>query len=213
MVSRVFTDNARSYLLSSITEGGTTLVLPAGQGALFATPPAGKWQDVTLDDGEHIEICRMTARSGDALTVLRGQDGTAARAWPAGAPIAALVTAAALNDFGSGGGSSLLKIRIAEGVDYTLTADDESAFVDIGGDEVDRTVWVPHDDDVDLPVGCRVFACRGGFGAPVKVEGLSGVTIKRPSGYTEFIAMRGGVVRLVKITANTWRLFGDLELA
>jgi len=214
MGSRRFTDNARSYLLSGVSAAAGTFVVPAGHGALFAVLPAGKWQDVTLDDGEHIEICRMTARAGDALTVLRGQDGTAARDWPAGTPLAALVTAAALNELeegGDGGDGGLLKIRNVADMDYTLTADDANAYVRMSGfgEEIYLSVWVPADAEAALPVGCRVFVHRGA-GDMVRVRAAGGVTLNFELATKTYVT-DAGVARLVKVGANEWDLFGDLR--
>src|SRR5574337_888889 len=105
MAKRTFTNNAKTTLASGITNSATTLTVASGAGALFASPTAGDWQDVTLDDGTHVEICRMTSRSGDTLTVSRGQEGTAAYGFAAGAIVAARFTAGAANDLVAAGGA------------------------------------------------------------------------------------------------------------
>lgn len=103
MANRVFTNNAKGSLATGVSNVETTLVLGSGQGALFASPSGGNWQDVTLDDGTHVEICRMTARTGDTLTVTRAQEGTAAYAFSTGAIVAARFTAGAATDMVGGG--------------------------------------------------------------------------------------------------------------
>lgn len=101
-MSNLFTNNARGALASGITSGATSITLGTGQGALFANPSTPDYSVATLFQygagGEtNHEIIRITARSGDVLTVVRGQEATAARAFSAGDPIQCRVTAAAMN--------------------------------------------------------------------------------------------------------------------
>lgn len=97
MGKRLFTNNARSTLASGISDVATTLTVATGDGAKFASPSAGDWQDITLDDGVNIEIVHLTARSGDVLTVTRAQEGTTGVAFSTGAKVEARFTAGAAN--------------------------------------------------------------------------------------------------------------------
>lgn len=73
-------NNARSTLSVAVSSNTqATLTLQTGDGARFPSPVAPDHAYVTLDDGTNIEVCRLIARSGDALTVLRGVDGTTAQ--------------------------------------------------------------------------------------------------------------------------------------
>lgn len=73
-------NNARSTLSVAVSSNTqATLTLQTGEGARFPSPVAPEHAYVTLDDGTNIEVCRLIARSGDALTVLRGVDGTTAQ--------------------------------------------------------------------------------------------------------------------------------------
>ncbi len=101
-MSNIFTNNARGALASGIASGATSITLGTGQGALFANPSSPDYSVATIfqygTGGEiNHEIVRITARSGDTLTVTRGQEGTTARAFNAGDPIQCRVTAAAMN--------------------------------------------------------------------------------------------------------------------
>jgi hypothetical protein len=83
----VFANNARTTLATAIGPSATTITLATGTGALFPNPGAGQQFTLTLNDAETgliDEICYCTARSGDNLTVLRGQEGTAALSWNVG---------------------------------------------------------------------------------------------------------------------------------
>ena len=73
------TNNAVGSLASSITAVATTITLGTGQGALFPQPLAGQFFYCTLIDSlNNKEIVKATARATNTLTVVRGQDGTAA---------------------------------------------------------------------------------------------------------------------------------------
>jgi hypothetical protein len=73
-------NNARSTLSVAVSSNTqATLTLQTGEGARFPSPVAPEHAYVTLDDGTKVEVCRLIARSGDVLTVLRGMDGTTAQ--------------------------------------------------------------------------------------------------------------------------------------
>jgi hypothetical protein len=83
---QLFTNNAVSLLAAPLTPGDTTLQVMAGYGQLYPAPSAGQFFLVTLEDqsGTVREIVRVLGRSGDTLTgLVRGQEGTTARAWSA----------------------------------------------------------------------------------------------------------------------------------
>lgn len=83
----LFANNANSNLASPITPSATTINLTSGTGALFPNPSAGQQFALTLNDaltGLLYEIVYCTARTGDALTVVRAQEGTTALSWGAG---------------------------------------------------------------------------------------------------------------------------------
>lgn len=78
-------NNAFGVLASAITAGATTLTLQTGQGARFPAIVAPDFFYLTLiDASQNLEIVLVTARSSDTLTVIRGQQGTTARAYAAG---------------------------------------------------------------------------------------------------------------------------------
>lgn len=117
---------------------GTSLVVTAGQGALFPAVPfnATIWPASTQPLSTNAEIVRVTARSTDTLTITRAQEGTAARTVVIGDQIAATVTAKTLTDvetdsvYGDGsdgsvtfdGSTTILGMAPASSI-YTLTRD------------------------------------------------------------------------------------------
>lgn len=93
------TNNAYAVLNASITSSATTIVLVAGQGARFPTLSAGDYFYATLiDTSNNLEIVKVTARSTDTLTVVRGQDNTTARAYATNDRFELRPTAALFNE-------------------------------------------------------------------------------------------------------------------
>lgn len=93
------TNNAYGTLNASITSSSTTIVLVAGQGARFPSLSAGDYFYATLiDTSNNLEIVKVTARSTDTLTVVRGQDSTTARAYATNDRFELRPTAALFNE-------------------------------------------------------------------------------------------------------------------
>lgn len=110
------TNNARTTLAVSVSAAATTIRVPAGHGARFPTiEEVGQWFPLVLeDDLGNIEITHATARTGDAITVKRGQELTPARAYTAGDACELRLTVEALKGFGGGDdGLPLLMIENA----------------------------------------------------------------------------------------------------
>lgn len=94
-----FTNNAFSTLAVSISGTDTALVLSSGGGSKFPSLGAGDYFYATLaDSSNNLEIIKCTARTGDNLTVVRGQDGTTGLAYIAGDKIELRPVAADFTD-------------------------------------------------------------------------------------------------------------------
>jgi hypothetical protein len=99
-MSLKFTNNASATLAASIISTSTSITVTTGQGTLFPALGSGDYFYATLyDSSNNIEIIKVTARSGDTMTAVRGQDGTTARAYAAADKLELRVVAAAMNDF------------------------------------------------------------------------------------------------------------------
>ena len=95
----LFSNNASAALAASITAASTSITVTTGQGALFPAVSAGSYFYATLvDSSNNLEIVKVTARSGDTMTVARAQEGTVARAYAAADKIELRVTAAGLGN-------------------------------------------------------------------------------------------------------------------
>jgi hypothetical protein len=93
------TNNAASALSANITNSETTIALATGQGDRFPTLGAGDYFYATIiDTAGQLEIVKVTARTGDSLTVVRGQDGTTAKAFSTNDRFELRPTAALFND-------------------------------------------------------------------------------------------------------------------
>ncbi len=94
------TNNATALLSGAITDSDTEVALASGAGSRFPTLSAeGEWFPLTViaADGGY-EIMRVTARSGDVLTVSRAQEGTSAQPFDANSRADLRLTAAAIAD-------------------------------------------------------------------------------------------------------------------
>jgi hypothetical protein len=91
------TNNAKSTLAANIVTTDTTLAVQSGDAAKFPTLGAGDWCPLTVVDAAgNMEIMKVTARAGAVLTVARGQEGTTAKNFTAGANVSVRVTAASV---------------------------------------------------------------------------------------------------------------------
>lgn len=96
MAEFLFANDASSTLAGPISNSAVSMNVASGQGALFPNPSAGQQFAGTFNDaatGLLTEIIYCTARTGDALTIERAQEGTVAQSWFAGDLFANLVTA------------------------------------------------------------------------------------------------------------------------
>jgi hypothetical protein len=94
----LFSNNASAPLASSISSSATTIVVTTGQGALFPAITGTNYFYATLTNSSNqLEIVKVTARSSDSFTVVRGQEATTAQAYAAADKLELRVTAAGLN--------------------------------------------------------------------------------------------------------------------
>ncbi|HEK7314378.1 TPA: glycine-rich domain-containing protein [Yersinia enterocolitica] len=127
-------NNASTVLSAGISASATTLTVNTGTGGLFPSPVSGtSFFKLTLIDaatGTLTEIVHVTARIGDTMTIVRGQEGTVSRLWSANDISANMMTAGTLDLFaqsGTLGGAALLNVgttvgTVAAGDDPRITA-------------------------------------------------------------------------------------------
>jgi len=104
----LFTNNAATNLAEPITPLSTVLQVTAGTGGYFPQPSIGDYFMLTLVQANNpsvSEIVECIGRSGDILTVVRGQEGTAPQTFNLSDNVELRITASSLNLFAIGGGS------------------------------------------------------------------------------------------------------------
>ena len=92
-------NNATTTTVNALTTTTTEVVVATGTGLKFPVLSTGDYFYATLSDifGNY-EIVRVTARVVDTLTVIRAQEGTTARAFPANSRIELRITAQSVLD-------------------------------------------------------------------------------------------------------------------
>lgn len=96
----VVANNVASQLAANIGPTDTSLLVVAGQGVRFPTTTPGQYYYLTLihfTTGQ-VEVVKVTGRSADTLTVVRGQDGTTATAFVTGSVAEMRTTAQILRE-------------------------------------------------------------------------------------------------------------------
>lgn len=121
----LFTNNASTTLAATLNAAATAMTVASGQGSLFPNPIAPDYCYVTLiNNSNAIEVVKCTSRTGDVLTIVRGQDGTAAKAYAIGDKVELRPTAAALTDMQAlANGSVTLAKLAANSVDASKIVD------------------------------------------------------------------------------------------
>lgn len=81
----LYANNAYSILANSISDSVTTINIAPGTGSRFPSPTGNQFFRLTItgatSPNSSIEIVYVTSRSTDALTVIRGREGTVAQSW------------------------------------------------------------------------------------------------------------------------------------
>ena len=92
-------NNAAGYLAADISASDTGILLGSGEGSAFPTLTGAQYFYATLVSAAGtLEVVKVTARVGDALTVVRAQEGTIANGFATGARVELRVTAASILD-------------------------------------------------------------------------------------------------------------------
>lgn len=99
-MSVLVTNNAVGYLLVGVNDAETSILLKSGQGSRFPSPVLDQdWFYITVQNEEgEMEVMKCTKRSGDTLTVQRGQDGTTGISFKADSLVELRPCAALFND-------------------------------------------------------------------------------------------------------------------
>lgn len=117
----LFSNNASSTVAGAITPTDTTVNIAPGTGIEFPNPiNPGDFFTLTFYDQQTKtinEITHCTARAGDTLTIVRGQEGTTPAAWSAGDIAANLITAGTLASFVQAAAPAAVTTDVYTGID------------------------------------------------------------------------------------------------
>ena len=122
-----FTNNARTTLAADISNSATTATVTSG--SVFPVLNAGEYFYCTFDNGTNNEIVKVTARSGNTLTIVRGVDNTTARAFSTDDAAELRATAGLLTDI-----QENIAAKSANQTVYNATTASSATDYDIGID-------------------------------------------------------------------------------
>ena len=92
-------NNAVTTTVGAVSSIDTSVTVTSGTGALFPILGTGDYFYATLAAPSGIrEIVKVTARTDDVMTIVRGQEGTTAQAFPATCRFELRITAASITD-------------------------------------------------------------------------------------------------------------------
>lgn len=131
----LYSNNASSALSASITNSATSFSVTAGHGAKFPAITNSDYFYATLvSTGGAIEIVKVTARSTDTFTVVRGQDGTTGTAFTAGDKVELRITKAMLDDY-KGERLALTGGTMSGAISFSNVTGNKLAFYNTGTDK------------------------------------------------------------------------------
>src|SRR4051812_28879857 len=197
----VWTNNASSLLASSITSGSTTVVVTAGQGALFPAIAAGQYAVGTLEDtGGNIEVVYITGRTSDTMTITRAQEGTSALSFASGSRFELRVTAGVLATLLQKTGADILSGTTTLGGVLTMNGAGSIQNGEIAGAAhrgapglTGNQILIPSDGSAPTAGGSTILTTNNIIshmpaGAGLVITGMllfwSGASNAIPSGYT-----------------------------
>ena len=202
MAEFLFANDASSTLAGPISNSAVSMNVASGQGALFPNPSAGQQFAGTFNDaatGLLTEIIYCTARTGDALTIERAQEGTVAQSWLAGDLFANLVTAGQMAAMVQTAGLYPSRIVTASGV-FVMT-------------ELDANGSVGLNRTTSLGVSSTTLPSAAQPGEEYEIEDLAKnfnaypVTVNAPAGMT--IQGLADVVLNVNGQCSRFRFYGS----
>ena len=99
----LYANNAYSTVAATLASGATSMTVASGTGSRFPSPTGNQFFRLTLTSESApntiFEIVYVTARSGDVLTIIRGQEGSTDQSWAIGDLCGNVPTAGMLNQF------------------------------------------------------------------------------------------------------------------
>lgn len=205
-MSILFANFASTTLAGPITNSALTLNVASGTGALFPSPTSPDYFKLVLNDantGANYEIVHVTAVSGDAFTIVRGQESTTPRTWASGDIAANFNTAGTMQAMVQQVTQTPTRIVTVSGA-FTLTTNDANGYVGL------NRVSAPATSSTTLPSG-TVQGQRYTIQDLAKNFFLYGVTVNYPVGHTgpggatfQTLAVNGMTAYFIYYGGNQW---------
>ena len=134
----LFANNRTAHLAVALNIGDPALVLAAGEGADWPSPVLGEYFVLTIQNllTGALEICHGTAREGDTISIVRGQEGTAEQAFTID--------------------TTIVQMRVTKGIlekliQQTFTSNDAGGYLQVQDDGTVEAVEVEIPTGPDLP--------------------------------------------------------------
>lgn len=158
-MAELFTNEATTTLSTGVTATATSMAVVSG--AAFASPSGGDYQVVRVSEprtghtgaGSH-EYVKITARSGNTLTVTRAQAGTSGVAWDTGATVEHVITADTLTGLAKRKNNDDLTLTAAGDILGEITVQDDGTsttgwpdrfigwFRNLAGTITNKVIWL-----------------------------------------------------------------------
>jgi|OM-RGC.v1.001497788 hypothetical protein len=136
-------NNAFSTLASSITASNTGIVVATGEGSKFPTLSTGDYFYLTISSANGtFEVVKVTARAGDAMTIVRAQEGSIANSFAAGSLVELRVTSFSVTDSVIGYGP-FVNVKAYGAVGDGTTNDTTAIQAAIAAATINGTVFFP----------------------------------------------------------------------
>ena len=193
-------DVAKSQVKTALAIGATSIVLVDGSG-FPAFAGNTYWVTIfgtTVDDG--YEVCLVTGRTGDTLTVTRAQLGTVAQAWDPDDSVQMLIQAqhfdditTAVNAIENGTMTHAALLVDADGLDVNPGSDIDADLITVGVTGTPKLIWDESEDKFDLNKGLNVSSgtITGSFGAIASTSLTVGNASNTKKLFVPFVAFIG----------------------
>ena len=192
-----YANNAVSSLANGIGTTDTSITLVNGGGAKFPAITAPDMFYATLSDAASntiIEIVLVTARAGDILTVLRGQDNTTAQSFILGDVLSQRGVAAEFTDFLSSSNGGTITANLA------ITGNLSIAGLSTLGV---TTVTTPTTGDSSTRVASTAFVSATAFNAALPSQaGNAGKFVTTDGTNASFVAIAVPIGSVLYINSN-----------
>lgn len=208
-MARLFSNNASSTLAAQLNVGATSLTVSSGHGALFPSPVSPDYSILTLTQTGTVETSweevKLTARSGDVLTIARAQEGSTDATWVLGSKVELRITAAMLNEVGYKNIP-----QNSKSADYMCVLYDKGKHIlHPSADTTARIFTIPANASVPYEIGDALTFINQNAAGVVTIAITTDTLRLAGAGTTGSRTLAAnGIATAVKVTATEWIISG-----